>query len=212
MSTRNKVLAVAAIVLLASCGGGKEKVDEMSALKAALTEQVKRVDAIEPDLNSVKNRADEDGKAILGLNESVESVKATLQDVTQSQVDMKDNANSLVKLNMMVNDLQTRVQALEKRMNERDARNAKAAESAPSSVKSVALKPKLKDPPFLIVGVEYRAAEPFLSIISKDSHSLSDVKLVQPPELAADDWRLKAITATKAVFIVDGREQTVALP
>jgi uncharacterized protein YoxC len=211
---RTKVFAsvVAIAFLLAGCIGDKEKEQaqqEMSAFKTLIAEQTKRIEALEPGLNELRAKTDDDGKAIFGLNETIEAVKNNLQELSQSQDDLKGKAESLGKLSDTVGDIENRVQALERQIA------ARKTESATAAVKSTAQKPKKelpKNPPFVVVGVEYRANEPFLSIMTKEGRSLSQIKLVQPPELVVEDWRLKSIESDRAVFVVDGRDVVVSLP
>ncbi|AMN76865.1 hypothetical protein [Pseudomonas azotoformans] len=71
---------------------------------------------------------------------------------------------------------------------------------------------KQQDPPFTVVGIEYRGGERFLSVGPLDSTRLSQLYLIQPGDtVAGTSWRLKALENNSARFDVAGTPQVVTV-
>lgn len=71
---------------------------------------------------------------------------------------------------------------------------------------------KQQDPPFTVVGIEYRGGERFLSVGPLDSTRLSQLYLIQPGDtVAGTSWRLKAFENNSARFDVAGTPQVVTV-
>lgn len=71
---------------------------------------------------------------------------------------------------------------------------------------------KQQDPPFTVVGIEYRGSERFLSVGPLESTRLSQLYLIQPGDtVAGTSWRLKALENNSARFDVAGTPQVVTV-
>lgn len=71
---------------------------------------------------------------------------------------------------------------------------------------------KQQDPPFTVVGIEYRGGERFLSVGPLESTQLSQLYLIQPGDtVAGTSWRLKALENNSARFDVAGTPQVVTV-
>ncbi|MGP0172692.1 hypothetical protein ACSVIJ_12495 [Pseudomonas sp. NCHU5208] len=71
-------------------------------------------------------------------------------------------------------------------------------------------KPKPAPPPFVLLGIETRAGEPFASIARDGAASLGDVQLLRPGE-AYQSWKLIRVEDRAAVFSAGGEEQVVSI-
>jgi len=91
--------------------------------------------------------------------------------------------------------LVARIEQLEIQLNE----PRPAPPPVPRPRASVPAKPKSIEPPFRVIGVELRAGERFLSIMSATSGTLSQVHLLRPGETEAG-WHLETIERSAAVF------------
>ncbi|MCF6751935.1 hypothetical protein L3X16_04590 [Pseudomonas stutzeri] len=91
--------------------------------------------------------------------------------------------------------LVARIEQLEIQLNE----PRPAPPPVPRPRASAPAKPKSIEPPFRVIGVELRAGERFLSIMSAASGTLSQVHLLRPGETEAG-WHLETIEGSAAVF------------
>ena len=66
-------------------------------------------------------------------------------------------------------------------------------------------------PPFSVLGVEIRGGERFLATALPGVQSLSQVHLLRPGD-TQDNWKLEALGADTADFLVDGHVQHIVLP
>lgn len=197
------------VVLLAGCLGDKKESLELSALKTKLDEQELRIQKLESKAIDLAGKAEENAKSVAGLTEYVEAVKSSMQELSQSQEILNEKTESLSKLSAAVREIEERV----RKLNDQSAKPvARKVASLTKPVEKIAKPSMPVEPPFWILGVEHRGQEPFLSIVRKGGRTLSDVKLVQPTELALDGWRLKSIEAGGARFVVDGHDFVVAIP
>ena len=104
------------------------------------------------------------------------------------------------------------IKALQARVGVLEARLKKAAPSAAAPHKTAeAVKPKVPEPPFNVVGLELRGGERFVSIASRGAAALTDLRLLREGE-SIGAWQLQAIDTHAAVFRVDDQTVCVALP
>ena len=72
-------------------------------------------------------------------------------------------------------------------------------------------KPIVTEPPFLVLSIELRGGERFLSIAPTDPQSLAETRVVRPGETVGG-WLLEAINGNTAVFRVDGQARQLTVP
>ncbi len=82
------------------------------------------------------------------------------------------------------------------------ARIVKSAKASP--------KPAPAPPPFVLLGIETRAGEPFASVARNGAASLDEVQLLRAGE-AYQSWKLIRLEDRAAVFFADGEERVVGL-
>ncbi len=82
------------------------------------------------------------------------------------------------------------------------ARIAKSAKAAPQKAPA--------PPPFVLLGIETRAGEPFASVARNGAASLDEVQLLRAGE-AYQSWKLIRLEDRAAVFIAGGEERVVGL-
>jgi len=85
--------------------------------------------------------------------------------------------------------------------------------SAPATArKSEPAKPIETPPPFMVVGIEYRGGERFLSVAPPGSTQLSELYLVRPGDnVGGTRWRLANLDDRQAQFSVDGATRTLSV-
>lgn len=104
--------------------------------------------------------------------------------------------------------LQERLSALEARQ-----RRLKSTQHTPEPAPSGAA--LTQEPPFRVLGLEWRGGERFLSVAPVLSSALGQVSLVRVGERLTDlpgDWRLEALDGTTAVFRGEGRPVRIGIP
>ena len=129
------------------------------------------------------------------------------RQLLEQRLSALDEALSLLPTADSLLSLQARVEQLE-------ARSVTARPPAPALARPRApapAKPQESEPPFQVIGVEWRANERFLSIQPSASGSLSQVRLLLPGEAEAG-WRLKHIEGDAAVFQQGHDTRRIALP
>ncbi|SUD31423.1 putative secreted protein [Pseudomonas fluorescens] len=113
-------------------------------------------------------------------------------------------------------DQASELQALQMRLGEIEARLEKAKQPvSPAPVVrrrgADTAQPKALVPPFRVVGVERRGGERFLSIASRSSAALADIRLLRQGDTESG-WQLESIDAHAAAFRVNGQTRRVAVP
>ena len=72
-------------------------------------------------------------------------------------------------------------------------------------------KPIVTEPPFLVLSIELRGGERFLSIAPTDPQSLAEARVRRPGETVGG-WLLEAINGNTVVFRVDGQARQLTVP
>ncbi|GFE79169.1 hypothetical protein GCM10011487_11690 [Steroidobacter agaridevorans] len=105
--------------------------------------------------------------------------------------------------------LQERLIAVEKGLAR--ARTSKRPATPTRAPDAVHTEPPPPDPPFTVLGIEWRGGKRFLSLAPTGAYSLDAVRVLQPGE-AYDDWQLESVDRDSAAFRVAGRLQRVTVP
>jgi Mor family transcriptional regulator len=198
------------VVFLSGCLGNKEQATEASGISDQIGEQSSRIQSLESSLGEFRVKSAEDDRVLSSLTEYVDAVKNSLEALSDSQDALKtDKQSDLKALTEKIDEIAVQVQRLNEQVN---TRKVAPVVSAPTQTKPVVPVKKKAEPPFIVLGIEYRGQEPFLALIDKSRRNLSDVMLFQPADFVAEDWRLISFDATRAVFFVDGQDVVIALP
>ena len=72
-------------------------------------------------------------------------------------------------------------------------------------------KPIVTEPPFLVLSIELRGGERFLSIAPTDPQSLAEARVIRPGETVGG-WLLEAINGNTVVFRVDCQARQLTVP
>lgn len=67
------------------------------------------------------------------------------------------------------------------------------------------------DPPFTVLGIEWRGSQRFLSLAPAGAYSLDAVRVLQPGEAYAD-WQLESMDGEGAIFRVADRARRITVP
>ncbi|MDR0770552.1 MAG: hypothetical protein LBE75_05075 [Burkholderiales bacterium] len=198
------------VFLLAGCFGGGEEQKDAASIKSQIGDQSSRIQSIQTDIDDIKAKSNVDDKTLAVLAEYIDLVKTDLQSLSDSQDATKADRTELTSLNEKIEGIAAQVLRLTEQVNTRRAESAPAQPRA--AAPAVVREKKKPEPPFVLVGIEYRGQEPFLAVVAKGGKNLSEVKLLQPLDFAAEDWRLRSFDASQATFFVDGQDITIALP
>jgi hypothetical protein len=104
--------------------------------------------------------------------------------------------------------LQQRLSAVETRLSRAQAVRPTLPPRAPATEPTDTAPP---DPPFTVLGIEWRGGKYFLSLVPAGAYSLEGVHVLQPGE-SYEDWQLETVDRSAAVFRVAGRSQRVTIP
>jgi conjugative transfer region protein (TIGR03748 family) len=101
--------------------------------------------------------------------------------------------------------LQTRIDAIEARLNEAAVQTPTPRRTAESP------KPATPIPPFKVMGLELRGSERFLSVLPSNTMAVRDVQLLREGDRLGR-WQLQSIDGQAAVFRIQGQPVRVAVP
>jgi hypothetical protein len=154
------------------------------------------------------------------LNEQMEDIRRRPGGVSESAyaTDQASVVSRLTKLTQTaessapqseVAELREQLRALELRLSE----DAKRHSRPPKKDDEANVPPGQQRfvPPFAVLGVEIRGGERFLATAPPGVQSLSQVHLLRPGD-TQDNWKLEALGANTADFLVDGHVQHIAFP
>lgn len=138
------------------------------------------------------------------LFEQVAAIRASQADILELRV----------VLAAQIQQLSDDVSALKKQSTAKPSSPAPRPASQPRprpSSSRVAKSSPPTPPPFVLLGIETRAGEPFASVAANDAARLEDVQLLRAGE-AFKSWRLIRVDGQAAVFFApEGRERVVSL-
>ena len=138
------------------------------------------------------------------LSKQQDEVSASLKAV--EAVPLGPTKADLAALEQRISNAETAVHALEARPA------VPSAQPQPTASAKQAAKTQTPSPPFTLLGVETRGDVRFISALPAGAHTLSTVHLLQPGD-SLNDWQLKAIRRSQAVFEVPGLgERSLPLP
>ncbi|WAJ37256.1 hypothetical protein OU800_22040 [Pseudomonas sp. GOM7] len=180
---------------------------ELDGLRAANTELAEAVSSLKGTTNA----------QLSSLDTKVAELKQLADSLGASQVDTLELRVVLAaKVEQLVEDV-TALKRIPASLPQ------PAAPAIPTPVKSppkkrpapaariAKAKPKLASPPpFVLLGIETRAGEPFASIARDGAASLGDVQLLRPGE-AYQSWKLIRVEDRAAVFSAGGEERVVSI-
>ncbi|WP_110188115.1 hypothetical protein [Pokkaliibacter plantistimulans] len=170
--------------------GLEQKLTALSSTSNGLVGLASRVDELERSQGASGAMTDELHKVVagiadrLGVTESSLTVMSARLDAQSAQVEA--NAAAAVQA--------------------RQVASTTVKKPAPRAVS----KPRVLVPPFMVLGVEVRGGESFLSVAPSATASLSQVVLLKVGSVYSG-WRLQSMGDGRAVFQVGGRSQEVAL-
>lgn len=126
--------------------------------------------------------------------------------------DRLDGIDAAVREAALARDLvplQERLSAVEARLSRLTrAASSVAPARMPAAVPTETAPP---DPPFMVLGIEWRAGKPFLSVAPAGAYSLDAVRVMQPGD-AYEDWQLESLDGNTVIFRVAGRAQRITIP
>lgn len=126
------------------------------------------------------------------LDERLAKIEQTVRDAT--------SANDLLPLKERLSTIETRLA----RIATVRPTTATRPPAAPTT------EPTPPDPPFTVLGIEWRSGKYFLSLAPAGAYSLDAVRVLQPGE-SYEDWQLESLDGEAAVFRVAGRSQRVTV-
>lgn len=162
------------------------------------------VEALEERLTALEH-----GMEALQGGQVSEAMFAERQRALNDRLDQMDRA---VRESTHAGDLvplQERLSAVETRL----ARVRTTMRSAPPTraPDTANKEPPPPEPPFTVLGIEWRGGKQFLSLAPTGAYSLEAVRVLQPGE-SYEDWQLESIDAEGAAFRVAGRLQRITIP
>ncbi len=155
-----------------------------------------RIDALEKQVGAIKQLP----KAI--LQSDFDAIRQKLEE----RLSLMEQLQNTDARSDDVLTLQARVSEIESRL-----KKANAQRTATHPHTAVAIKPKVPEPPFNVVGVELRGGERFLTIAAPDTTALSQIRLLREGE-SDSGWQLQAIDGHFAVFRVYDQTLRIAMP
>lgn len=164
------------------------------------------VQALEERLTAVEQRMESLQRAPSQVS------KAAFAEAQQALDGRLDQIDRTVRESARASDLvslQERLIAVEKGLAR--ARTSKRHATPTRAPDSVHTEPPPPDPPFTVLGIEWRGGKRFLSLAPTGAYSLDAVRVLQPGE-AYDDWQLESVDRDNATFQVAGRLQRVTVP
>ena len=87
--------------------------------------------------------------------------------------------------------------------------------SAPPPVHRASAVVAATDPPFKVLGVEWRGGERFLALAPRDASPSDAVRVLRIGDRVTDvagDWQLQALEDKAAIFVSQGRPQRISIP
>lgn len=168
--------------------------DALSADLAALPAQV----------NALGEHQRQQDATFAALSKQLDEVNASLKSI--EAVPLGPTKADLAALEQRMGNAETAVHALEARPV------APSTQPQPAASAKRAAKAQTPTPPFTLLGVETRGDVRFISALPAGAHALSTVHLLQPGD-SLNDWQLKAIRRSQALFEVPGLgERSLPLP
>lgn len=164
------------------------------------------VQALDEKLTALEHRVETLQRAPSQVSEE------TFTEAQQALDDRLDQIDHLVGKAARASDLvplQERLSAVEKRLARvRTTMRPATPTRAPEAVHT---EPPPPEPPFTVLGIEWRGGKHFLSLAPASAYSLDAVRVLQPGE-AYENWQLESLDGEGAAFRVDGRLQRVTVP
>jgi len=137
--------------------------------------------------------------------------QALLDETIQIARQLAERAQSTADASeASVKELQGQVALLEQRISQPVAVKAAPLAAKTVAVRPAAHRPQTLTPPFRVLEIEYRGGEAFLMVAPKDSHSLSDIRLLREGDSLLG-WQLATLSPQQAQFAVGGRKHSVPL-
>lgn len=200
------------IVLLSerlATSANNESINELLVKVRELDDRLDQVDGKKPvsdedfraGQQALSNRIDAAQRAADQASEVAQDISSTATP-TAEWLSLKVEVEALSARVHELNRLQTKPPSTPQPRSKLNG-TANKASSAPA---------KQQDPPFTVVGIEYRGGERFLSVGPLESTRLSQLYLIQPGDtVAGTSWRLKTLENNSARFDVAGTPQVVTV-
>ncbi|WP_439254059.1 hypothetical protein [Pseudomonas monteilii] len=178
--------------------------DPVPALRRDLDALGTTVAALPAQVNTLGEHQRQQDATFTALSKQLDEVSASLKSV--EAVPVGPTKADLAALEQRLGNAETAIRALEARAA------APSAQTQPAASAKRAAKAQTPTPPFTLLGVETRGDVRFISALPAGAHALSTVHLLQPGD-SLNDWQLKAIRRSQAVFEVPGLgERSLPLP
>lgn len=186
-----------------------ESINELLVKVREINDRLDRIDDKKPV-------SDEDFRAgQQALSNRIDAAQRAADQASEVAQDISSTATSTAEwlsLKAEVEALSARVHELNRSQTKQLSTPQPRSTLKGATNKASSTPAKHQDPPFTVVGIEYRGGERFLSVGPLDSTRLSQLYLIQPGDtVAGTSWRLKALENNSARFDVAGTPQVVTV-
>lgn len=190
-----------------------------SANNESINELLVKVREIDDRLNRIDDKklvSDEDFRAgQQALSNRIDAAQKAAEQASEVAQDISSTATPTAEwlsLKAEVEALSARVHELNRLQTKQPSAAQPRSKLNGAANKASSAPAKQQEPPFTVVGIEYRGGERFLSVGPLDSTRLSQLYLIQPGDtVAGTSWRLKALENNSARFDVAGTPQVVTV-